>query len=234
MERSGFTQDRVYGNKIKKPKIKKPRKTLKYTVSSGNIFRDMELDDADELLQRSDLRLAKLKEAKKVDKKFIKEHYVYEKEIDKAYDLYFAFISYLKKKYWSYKKVSCGADVTIGVNSKGKKTRKVKLKYTTVKMFDESKLFGKEAIRFARNFIKKNPSIITIPCCDDGHGSSVLLLVPHINKEYHGFRMIFIPEKLFDGDKYPSHTIFIKPGHLDGLINGLLALKVKRDSRSKT
>lgn len=209
----------------------KPRnkKVLRYVQSSGNIFRDLGLEDAEELLQKSNLKTAKLKTAKELDPKdakgFFKEFNRHEKEIDRAYKLYFDFIAYLKKKYWVKKKLSCGTDVTITTDKNGKKVKKTKIRYKLCKIFDESKLFGKEAVQYIEVFIKENPGIITVTCNDNFHASSKLFIIPHLGKEFHGTRVMFVP-RVAEG-----RTILLSSENISSLIDALLKSRLVKGTR---
>ncbi len=224
MERSNLLQESSYG---KRKGYSRKKKVIKYVESSGNLFRDMGLEDSEELLQKSNLKTAKLKDFDDKDPNFYKEYAKHEKEIDKAYELYFSFIAYLKKKYWSIKRLSCGVDVTITFDKIGRKRKKKIVRYKLCKVFDDSKIFGFKAIQYAEEFVKKHPGIQVVTCDDDFHSTSKIFLIPIMGKKYHGTRLIFIPQ--ISEDKIISLT----PNNLSILTARLLQFQIKQDLKNK-
>jgi hypothetical protein len=221
MKRSNPLQDRTYSRPTNSKK-----KPLRYLESSGNIFRDLGLEDAEELLQKSNLKTAKLIDFKD-NKEFFKEYSRHEKEIDRAYKLYFDLIAYLKKRYWTKKKLSCGAGVTVTLDKNGRKTKKIKIRYKMCRVFDESKLFGFKAIQYLDEFVKKHPGIYTVNCEDNFHGASKLYLIPHLGKEFHGTRIIFVP--LISEDR----TMLLNSKSISSLISALLGSRLVKSRNQK-
>ena len=88
---------------------------------------------------------------------------------------------------------------------------------------------GYELMRRVDKYIDKNPEILSVGVDDSYHSGSSVYLIPHESeKEYWGTTALYVPQ--CSGEA--PIEFFMYPGHLDGMLAALKALKKRQDRGS--